>query len=124
MTTHEYIAPLDLVAFTHSFFGMPQPDCVVIDDRYHEDIALMDAQIQNDAEMKASYDATLRQEGAVKALIRLAKKLKDIEQEDLSKGVYQSGIVTALYEIGNALNGIVSGLDLIEMPVAAKGGAA
>jgi len=67
MTTHEFDAYLDA-------------QDTVIDDRYHEDILLTEAQMQDEAEMKEAYDAALQRQGAKDALIELKEYL---EQERL-----------------------------------------
>ena len=56
---------------THEFDAYLDAQDTIVDDRYHEDIVLMEAQIQDEREMKEAYDAALRNEGAKDALDEL-----------------------------------------------------
>ena len=69
MTTHEYDAYLDA-------------QDTVIDDRYHEDILLTEAQMQDEREMKEAYDAALQRQGAKDALHELKRYLLYIAVDD------------------------------------------
>ena len=64
MTSHEYCDYID-----------SQPDCIVLDDRYHEDLLCFEQQIQDEREMQEAYEAALRRQGAIEALQALKEKL-------------------------------------------------
>jgi hypothetical protein len=84
MTTHEYDAHCE---------------SLVLDDRYHEDIACTEAQIQDEAEMKEAYDAALRRHGAKDAL-------KDLQLYLLHCGCHQ--------DLKAEVNGIIWSLNAIK----------
>jgi hypothetical protein len=92
MTTHEYNAHCE---------------SLVLDDRYNEDIACTDAELQDESEMKEAYDVALKREGARDAL-------KDLQLYLLHCGCHQD-LKAEVNGIVWSLNAITRRLDDLEL---------
>jgi hypothetical protein len=96
-TTHEFDAHLDSLA-----------DSIVIDDRYNDDIVCMEAQLQDEAEMKEAYDAALRNQGAKDALNELKNYLVFCALDDTCKTEFM-GLKWSIDSIDRRLSDLTEG---------------
>jgi len=113
-TTHEYDAYCD---------------AVTIDDRYHEELPLMEQQIQDEREMKEAYDAALLRRGAKEALEDLKEKIQDHRDFGYKNNFNSTlGLTTALTLLDNCLKDIETPVEVGGIPDSyfadLKGGAA